>query len=230
MSSAWRSASLLAVALLLPACNLTFTTADDPFATSSAPEDPFSLMTPLNDANGVQPINTQFSWGALAGAISYDLEISLSSDFSQLVYQQSGITITSVFSTATLTYSTTYYWRIRGHDTSSSRLAAGSPFRFTTVPPLSPPGQFFLLSPTGSNVSRTPGFAWSMSTNVSFYTLTLSTDPNVLNPVVTLPNLHEPNATCPITLLPNQTYYWSVTASNWLGTYVPPSGSFVTGP
>ncbi|HVE42017.1 MAG TPA: hypothetical protein VNM14_19130 [Planctomycetota bacterium] len=230
MTSAWRAASLLAVALLLPACNLTFTTADDPLANSGAPQDPFALMTPLNDANGVQPLNTQFSWGAMPAAISYDLEVSLSSDFSRIVFQQSGITITSVFSTATLTYSTTYYWRIRGHDTSSSRLAAGSPYRFTTVSPLSPPSQFSLLAPSGANVSRTPGFAWTMSTNVSFYTLKLSTDPNVLNPIVTLANLHEPNATCPITLLPTQTYYWSVTAYNWLGSYQAPSGTFVTGP
>src|SRR6476659_11005296 len=112
MRSAWRGASLLAVALLLPACNLTFTTADDPLAGSAAPQDPFAFMTPLNDASGVQPLNTQFSWGAMAAAISYDLEISLSSDFSTTVFQQSGITITSVFSTAVLTTSTTYYWRI----------------------------------------------------------------------------------------------------------------------
>jgi hypothetical protein len=230
MQAAWRGASLFAVALLLPACNLTLTTDDGSLDNSSASQDPFSLMTPLNGANGVQPLNTQFSWGAMPAAVSYDLEISLSSDFSQIVYQQSGITITSVFSTAVLTYSTTYYWRVRGHDTSTSRLAAGSPYSFTTVPPLSPPGQFSLLSPTGANVSRTPGFAWTMSPNVSFYTLNLSTDPNVLNPVVTLPDLHVPNATCPITLLQNQTYYWSVTAYNWLGSYQPPSGTFVTGP
>ena len=230
MRSARRAASLLAVGLLLPACNLTFTTADDSFDNSGAPQDPFTLMTPLNNDTGVEPINTQFSWGAMPAAVSYDLEVSLSSDFSQLVYQQSGITITSVFSTATLTYSTTYYWRVRGHDTTSSRLAAGSPYRFTTVPPLSSPGPFALQFPSGANVSRTPGFAWSMSLNVSFYTLNLSTDPNVLNPIVTLPDLHEPNATCPVTLQPNQTYYWSVTAYNWLGSYQPPSGSFVTGP
>src|SRR5262249_55675104 len=72
-SAAWRGVTLLAVALLLPACNFTFTTADDP-SLSTAPQDPFALQIPLNDANGVQPHNTQFAWGALAGAVSYDLE------------------------------------------------------------------------------------------------------------------------------------------------------------
>jgi hypothetical protein len=132
MTSARRGAALLAVALSLPACNLTFTTTDDSFGTSAAPQDPFALQIPLNDANGVQPINTQFAWGALAGAVSYELEISLSADFSQIVHTQSGITITQVFSNATLTYSTTYYWRIRGFDTSSSRLAARAILRQRT--------------------------------------------------------------------------------------------------
>jgi hypothetical protein len=230
MRSAGRAVSLLAVALLLPACNLTFSTIGDSPDNSGGSQDPFSLLTPLNNDTGVEPINTQFSWGAMPAAVSYDLEISLSSDFSQLVYQQTGIAITSVFSTATLTYSTSYYWRVRGHDTTSSRLAAGSPYLFTTVPPLSAPGPFALQAPFGVNVSRTPGFAWSMSLNVSFYTLRLSTDPNILNPVVTLSDLHEPNATCPISLLPNQTYYWSVTAYNWLGSYQALSANFQTGP
>jgi hypothetical protein len=229
MRSAWRGGSLIAVALLLPACNLTFT-GEDPFANSTTSQDPFALMIPLNDANGVQPLNTEFAWGAMPGAVSYDLEISLSSDFSQIVHQEGGITITQVFSTAILTYQTTYYWRIRGFDTVSNRLAAGSPYRFTTVTPLSPPAPFSLQSPSGSNVSRTPGFAWSDSTNVAFYTLQLSTDPGLLNPVLTLSDLHVPHATCPITLLPNQTYHWQVTAFNWLGSYAVPSASFVTGP
>jgi hypothetical protein len=69
-----------------------------------------------------------------------------------------------------------------------------------------------------------------MSTNVSYYTLKVGTDANVLNPVVTLASLHEPHATCPLTLLPNQTYFWTVTAYNWLGSYQTPSASFVTGP
>src|SRR6185295_14138015 len=109
MRSPWREASLLAVALLLPACNLTFTTADDPLLGSAAPQDPFALMIPLNDANGVQPLNTQFAWGAMPGAVSYDLEISLRSDFSSIEHQQTGITITQVFSNAILTHSTIYY-------------------------------------------------------------------------------------------------------------------------
>jgi len=230
MTSAWRGATLLAVALLLPACNLTFTTTGDPSLNSPAPQDPFALQIPLDDANGVQPLNTQFAWGSMPAAISYELEISLSSDFSQIVHTQSGITIPQVFSTAILTHSTTYYWRIRGFDTVSNRLAAGSPYRFTTVAPLSPPGQFFLQAPFGTNVSRTPGFVWTTSTNAASYTLKLGTDPDPANAILVLSNLHVPKATCPITLLPNTTYHWQVTAVNWLGTYAAPSSSFMTGP
>src|ERR1700682_1589596 len=112
MGSAARGATLLGVALLLPACNLTFTT-DDPFANGSpTPQIPFALQIPLNNANGVMPTNTQFAWGALAGAQSYELQISLTPDFARIPYRQPGITITSVFSTAALTTSSVYYWRV----------------------------------------------------------------------------------------------------------------------
>jgi hypothetical protein len=230
MTSAWRGTALLAAALLVPACNFTFTTADDPSLNSGAPQDPFALQIPLHDANGVQPLNTQFAWGALPGATSYELEISLTSDFAQIVYNEPGITVTSIFSKAVLTYSTTYYWRVTGFDTASSRLAAGSPYRFTTVSPLSAPGQFFLQSPSGTNVSRTPGFSWSASTNVAFYTLKVGTSPNFTTPTFVLASLHVPHATSPVTLLPNTTYHWQVTAYNWLGNYAAPSSSFTTGP
>jgi hypothetical protein len=230
MRSAWRGASLLAVALLLPACNLTFTTTDDPNAVAAAPQDPFSLQIPLNDANGVQPINTQFAWGAMPGAVTYDLDVSLTSDFSKIVHQQTGITITSVFSTATLTYSTSYYWRVRGFDTNSSRLASGSPYRFTTTSPLSPPGQFFLQAPSGTNVSRTPTFLWTASVNVSTYTLKVGPEPLFVSPDFVLAGLHTTQATSPITLQALTTYHWQVTAYNWLGSYAATSGTFVTGP
>ena len=82
----------------------------------------------------------------------------------------------------------------------------------------------------GIDVSRTPDFAWTGSTNASSYTLQVSAAPDLLNPVVVLPNLHVTQVTCPITLQPNTTYYWQVTAYNWLGWWAAPSSSFVTGP
>jgi hypothetical protein len=166
----------------------------------------------------------------MPAAISYELEISLASDFSQIVHTQSGITITQVFSTATLTNSTIYYWRIRGFDTASNRLAAGSPYKVTTAPPLSSPGQFFLLAPGGGNVSRTPDFSWTASTQAAVYSLQVDTSAAFFSPVVDLRNLHVTQATCPITLSPNRTYYWQVTSSNSLGFWTTPIASFVTGP
>jgi hypothetical protein len=229
MIAAARAAALLAIALLLPACNLFFTT-DIPVDPSPAPQNPFALQIPLNNANGVVPTNTQFAWGPMPAAISYELQISLASDFSQIVHTQSGITITQVFSSAILTNSTIYYWRITGFDNSSNRLAAGSPYKFTTAPSLSAPGQFFLVAPSGGNVSRTPDFSWTNSTQAAVYSLQVDTLASFSAPVVDLSNLHVTQATCPITLLPLTTYYWQVTSSNSLGLWSTPTASFVTGP
>ena len=61
-SGASRTLGLLAVVLLVPACNLTITT-DDPVAIPP-PQDPFTLQVPLDGQTGVWPTNTQLAWGA----------------------------------------------------------------------------------------------------------------------------------------------------------------------
>ncbi|MBI3856302.1 MAG: hypothetical protein HY293_11490, partial [Planctomycetes bacterium] len=61
---------LFAAALLIPACNLTYTSGD-PFATSPAPQNPFVLQIPVDGQTGVWPTNTQFAWGAFPGATGY---------------------------------------------------------------------------------------------------------------------------------------------------------------
>ena len=114
MTPAARAGTLIAVALLVPACNLTFTS-DDPFATSSTPQNPFTLQFPVDGATGVLTSNTQFGWGALEGAQSYELQISETPGFAQILYDLPNITIPSVFIQVGLTCQTTYYWRIFAH-------------------------------------------------------------------------------------------------------------------
>ena len=91
-----RAAALLAVALLIPACNFTFS-GDDPFDNPQASQNPFTLQIPINGSTGVLTSNTQFAWSALPGAQSYTLQISLTSTFAEILYEQPNILIPSVF-------------------------------------------------------------------------------------------------------------------------------------
>ena len=234
MSPIARGATLLAIALLVPACNLTFTS-DDPFATSSTPQNPFTLQFPVDGATGVLTSNTQFAWGALAGAQSYELQISETPSFAQVLYDLPNITITSVFIQVGLTCQTTYYWRIFAHGAGPSVLAGGSPYRFTTIgPPFAPPGPFFLQSPVGGPIDRTAGpiFSWTASSGASSYSLQVDVSPFFLTPVVDLSNLHFNEATCPILLAPQTTYNWRVIAINSFGQIdsSPSPAIFSTGP
>lgn len=232
MRSAVRGAAVLAVALLIPACRITFTS-DDPFAPSPAPQNPFVLQVPLDGATGVMTTNTQFSWSALPGAQSYQLQISRTSDFAVVLYDQPNIAVTWVYVNTALTNSTSYYWRITGHGAGAPQIAGGSPYRFTTIfPQIVNPGSFFLQAPLGGPASRTPVFQWTAATNTSSYRLEVDTSILFTTPVFILPAVHFNQATSPVTLAPQTTYHWRVTAQNGFGTTFPspPSATFTTGP
>ena len=230
-----RAAALLAVSLLIPACNFTFSS-DDSFGNSQAPQNPFILQIPVDGSNGVLTSTTQFAWSALPGALSYTLQISLTSTFAEILYEQPNILIPSVFVAVGLTRSSTYYWRVYGHKLGLSELAGGSPYRFTTLPPpgLASPSQFFLQSPVGGpiDVQPVPIFLWTISPEAMYYTFELDTSNLFLNPVADLHTVHYNRLTCPVPLAKGTTYYWRVTAVNSFGVTAasPVTESFFTAP
>ena len=69
----------------------------DTFANPQAPQNPFTLHIPIDGSTCVLTSNTQFAWGALPGAQSYTLQISLTSTFAEILYEQPNILIPSVF-------------------------------------------------------------------------------------------------------------------------------------
>jgi len=218
-SGASRILGLLAVVLLVPACDLTITT-DDPVLVPS-PQDPFTLQIPLGGQKGVWPTNTQFAWGAYPGATSYTLELSRTSDFSQIVLTQSNLTFTSVFLTVNLTHSTTYFWRVSTVVGGLTVYATGSGSEFTTVVAVfGPPVGFFLQSPLGTtNVDPLfpPVFLWGYAQEATSYSFQIDTTSQFSNPIVNLTDLRVTRATCAVPLAPNTVYYWRVTASNSAG-------------
>ncbi len=73
------------------------------------------LAAPANTATGVG-LPPTLSWNASAGADTYQVQVSIFSDFSSTVYDQSGIAITST-SVAGLSDNTLYYWRVNATNT-----------------------------------------------------------------------------------------------------------------
>lgn len=74
--------------------------------------DPVSLSSPSNGATSV-PVNTSLTWDAGLAGQTYQVQVALDSNFSQLVYDtevtnQAAFTPSSDWAT-----NTTYYWRVR---------------------------------------------------------------------------------------------------------------------
>ncbi|MBI5476009.1 MAG: T9SS type A sorting domain-containing protein [Ignavibacteriales bacterium] len=69
------------------------------------------LLSPVNGATGVANPPT-LCWNESETATSYNLQVATSSAFTTVVYQANGLTSTCSFAGG-LSYSTTYYWRVK---------------------------------------------------------------------------------------------------------------------
>ncbi len=135
--------------------NQTFTT----LVSAAAP----TLLSPANGATS-QATTLTLSWGSSTGANIYRLQVSTSSTFATLVFDDFTITTTSK-QVGPLAYNTTYYWRVSANGSS----AFSSSFSFTTsssttVSPSTP--ITFPTHPTSSTDYRlfsVPGIATSVT-------------------------------------------------------------------
>lgn len=87
--------------------NTTFTT--EFFDSRPAPP---AITAPANGTEGVL-LNPRFSWAPAFSATTYDVELSLTSNFSTILEQVTGVTNTSLVFSTTLEGNTSYFWRIR---------------------------------------------------------------------------------------------------------------------
>ncbi|MEK6650172.1 MAG: hypothetical protein AABY75_04295, partial [Bacteroidota bacterium] len=102
----------------------------------SVPDVPIAVA-PVDSALD-QPVTLPFSWSAAARATSYRLEVSTDSLFQALAFSDSAITGTSR-GVGPLSYSTRYYWRVRGQNAGgASAYSDRRMFRTIIEPPLAP--------------------------------------------------------------------------------------------
>ncbi|HSH04398.1 MAG TPA: zinc-dependent metalloprotease family protein, partial [Anaerolineae bacterium] len=76
------------------------------------PMDLTTLLTPVNASTNVS-ITPNFSWSAVLGAQSYDIDIATDPGFINIVH--SANVTTNSYNGATLNGNTTYYWRVRAN-------------------------------------------------------------------------------------------------------------------
>jgi hypothetical protein len=74
--------------------------------------DSVALNSPANSATAVAP-DASLSWTPGLAGQTYDLQVALDSNFSQLVYNKTGLTQSSFTPSSPWTSNTTYYWRVR---------------------------------------------------------------------------------------------------------------------
>jgi hypothetical protein len=93
-------------------------------------------------------INTGFSWNAVAGADTYNFQVSTVSNFATTVASQSGLTAT-VSGGVALASNTTYFWRVQA--VNAGGVSAWATSTFTTNVPASS-----VTGPTSFNITTPP--------------------------------------------------------------------------
>jgi len=195
------------------------------FTTAGLPPAVPTLISPGDGGTDV-PFPVTFSWNASTGAQDYTLQVSTSVTFTNIFYNQSGITGTNR-QVSGLSATTTYYWRVIATNTFGSSNPSPT-WSFTTND--GKPGVPTLLSPSDGAASNytSPTLTWNASVGATSYTLQVSESNLFTSYVYNQGGLtgtsKKVNGLSDLT-----TYYWRVSASNTMGTSNPSnSWSFTT--
>ncbi|MBI3365890.1 MAG: hypothetical protein HY033_13410, partial [Ignavibacteriae bacterium] len=184
----------------------SFTTTDPP---SGAP----LLASPANGAQG-QPISPTLSWNSVTSAVNYRVQVSTSSSFSTLAFDDSIVTALSR-QVGPLTTNVTYYWRVNARNTAGTSVWSTVWSFATTTPPPAPT----LLSPANgaTGQSTNPTLSWNAVSGATSYTVDVCIYSNFSAGVLTYSGITGTSQQVgPLGTL--TTYYWRVAAVNTIGT------------
>ncbi|HRI46487.1 MAG TPA: FlgD immunoglobulin-like domain containing protein [Ignavibacteriaceae bacterium] len=194
------------------------------FTTSLDPPGVPTLVSPANAATGLS-LTPTLSWSDGGGGTVelYHVQVATDAGFASIVFEDNAIPgVTTSAVTSSLSYGTTYYWRVKASNMGGVQNSAFSASRtFTTL--LAPPAVPVLVSPANAatGLSITPTLSWSDGGGgaVELYHIQVATDAGFASIVF------EDNAIPGITtsivasgLLPATQYYWRVKSSNEGGT------------
>jgi subtilisin family serine protease len=177
------------------------------------------LLAPASAAVN-QSLTPTLSWNASSGAVTYDLQVSTTSNFTAAVQNFTGLTTTSKALTG-LANNTIYYWRVSATNASGTSLWSATFFFTTLAAVVPPPPATTLTVPTlvspadrASNVSRTPTLTWTASTGATTYRVQVSTNSSFTALVVNQSGVSSTSLAITTALASRRTLYWRVQAVN----------------
>lgn len=171
-----------------------------------------NLISPGNGSINI-PSTTILRWTQVSGAIRYHLQISMDSNFTQIVLSDTAIQTNS--REVQLQNNKKYFWRVRVRN-NFGWSSYSSTWNFTTV--LNPPSPPVLNSPPKGaiGISIPVQFKWFSSIDAENYTISVAEDANFINVLI--------NQTVTDTfflaqnLASNKKYFWKVIANNSAGS------------
>jgi hypothetical protein len=174
-----------------------------------------------------------FDWDPSLGATNYTLQVSTTTEFTDLIIDQSGIptdqfTVPPLLALNTLTQ---YWWRVQAFNAGGQASWMSTMSKFFTngeLPPVS------LIDPVDGqdNVYTTPVLKWDFVIGATSYDLQVSTTSDFSGLIVDETGLTA-NTYVPSGLSTVSQYYWRVRAENpcgagtWSGAWVFTTGTFV---
>ncbi|OLD69707.1 MAG: hypothetical protein AUI33_08895 [Ignavibacteria bacterium 13_1_40CM_2_61_4] len=173
-----------------------------------------ALASPPNSSVN-QPSTLTLSWGSVAGADAYGLQLSTNSSFGTPAVDDSGVVSTSR-SVGPLANNTTYYWHVRARNSAGWGSWSVS-WSFTILP--ATPGIPTLISPANASVDQptTLTVLWRALPAVSSYRLQVSLDSLFVATV--LDDSLVADTSRQVSSLANKTkYFWRVRGKNAAGT------------
>lgn len=174
------------------------------------------LTSPTNGATG-QATALNLTWGTVAGAASYAVQLSTSSAFASTVFNQTGLTAATYRATG-LANSTTYYWKANERN-GTANSAWSSVWNFTTNGTAAAPATPTLAAPangaTGEATSLT--LTWNSAARATSYGAQVSTVSTFASTVLSQTGITGLSKAVS-GLADSTTYFWRVDASNTGGT------------
>ncbi len=205
------------------AVNSVTTGIDFAFQTTGGPLPPPSPPTLQSPTNG--STNTSctpvLDWNDSVGATSYTVQVSVASNFSSTVVNQTVSASSYTIPSGVLASFTAYYWRVNATNANGTS-GWSSVWNFTTgnCGGVTVPDPPTLTSPSNgaTGTSCTPTLDWNDSAGATSYTVQVSTSDTfstlLVNQTVTTSAYTIPSGT----LSSTTPYYWRVNASNTAGT------------
>ncbi len=190
------------------------------FTTTAAPTQPPGVPSAPGPADGATNVSVEadLDWADVARATLYDVYFGTANPPATLV----GSPTSSNWALSTLSYSTTYYWKVVAKNTAGS--TPGPVWSFTTQ--IAPPDAPASPNPANgaTNVSIDADLDWADAARAASYDVYFDT----VNPPAALIGSPTSSSWPLSTLSYNTTYFWQVVAKNSAGATPGPVWSFTT--